>query len=343
MSQLENWEEEKRSAYLYQIIAAKEKDPKHKKLFQDLSAMADKQADIWVTQITKDGSPAPVFKVNARTRFIGWLINCMGTKYLRIMLSASKIRGMSIYRNQSMNTHAHGGANGNEHKHLSIKSGSNIRAAVFGINDGLVSNACLILGVAGAHAGQHFIVLSGIAGLLAGACSMGSGEYVSVRSQREMLEYQLALEKHELDTYPEEEAAELAYIYEARGLPREEAEKVANILIQNPEKALDTLAREELGINPDDLVSEWGAAISSFFSFVAGAAIPLLPFLVSQSENNLFFTIAFSLISLFMIGASISFFTQRNLWWSGIRTLLIGVAAGAITYFVGMLLGVNAA
>jgi vacuolar iron transporter family protein len=340
MSQLANWEEEKRSAYLYQIIAANEKDPKHRKLFLDLSTMADKQSDIWVTQIIKSGQPAPVFKVDMRTRFIGWMVKRLGTKYLRILLSASKIRGMSIYRNPSVHNHIHGG---NEHKHLSIKSGSNIRAAVFGINDGLVSNACLILGVAGAHAGPHFIILSGIAGLLAGACSMGSGEYVSVRSQREMLEYQLELEKHELDTYPEEEAAELAFIYEARGLPKEEAQKVANILIQDPEKALDTLAREELGINPDDLVSEWGAAVSSFFSFVAGAVIPLLPFLLTNSDYNLLFTIGLSLVSLFAIGASISFFTQRNLWWSGFRTLLIGVTAGAITYFVGMLLGVNAA
>ncbi|MES2218127.1 MAG: VIT1/CCC1 transporter family protein [Pseudomonadota bacterium] len=341
MDLLDNWQEEKRSAYLYQVIAKIEKNPEHKKLFLELSTMADKQADLWVKQLAKSNIQPPTFTPGYRTLFIARLIRIFGTKYLRIMLAASKIRGMSIYRSQNMsNMH---GRNGNgEHKHLTLKSGSNIRAAVFGINDGLVSNACLILGVAGAHAGQHFIVLTGIAGLLAGACSMGSGEYVSVRSQREMLEYQLALEKHELDTYPEEEAAELAFIYEARGLPKEEAVKVANLLIQNPEKALDTLAREELGINPDDLVSEWGAAISSFISFTVGAAIPLLPFILSESQHNLSMAIGFSMISLFAIGASLSLFTQRNVWWSGLRTLLIGITAGAITFFVGMLLGVNA-
>jgi VIT1/CCC1 family predicted Fe2+/Mn2+ transporter len=229
-----------------------------------------------------------------------------------------------------------------EHQHRSIKNGSNIRAAVFGVNDGLVSNASLILGVAGAHVDPSFIVLSGMAGLLAGACSMGSGEYVSVRSQREMLEYQLTLEKHELDTYPEEEAAELALIYEARGLPKDEAAKVAALLIKNPEKALDTLAREELGINPDDLVSPWGAAISSFISFTLGALIPLLPFLVSQSPYNLIISISITAVALFLIGASLSLFTQRNPWWSGMRTLLIGLAAGLVTYGVGHYLGVKA-
>jgi VIT1/CCC1 family predicted Fe2+/Mn2+ transporter len=178
--------------------------------------------------------------------------------------------------------------------------------------------------------------------LLAGACSMGSGEYVSVRSQREMLEYQLELEKHELDTYPEEEAKELALIYEARGIPKEEATRLANILIQDPEKALDTLAREELGINPDDLVSPWGAAISSFVSFVIGALIPLLPFLFSQSRYNLVISIGLTAAALFGIGASLSLFTQRNALWSGLRTLLIGIAAGALTYFIGNLLGVKA-
>jgi VIT1/CCC1 family predicted Fe2+/Mn2+ transporter len=340
MDLLDNWQEEKQSAYLYLVIAKVEKNPEHKKLFLDLAAMAEKQAGIWTVQLAKANIKPPQFSPGYRTLFVARLVRIFGTKYLRIVLAASKIRGMSIYRNNSI---GHNHNNNGEHKHITLKSGSNIRAAVFGINDGLVSNACLILGFAGAHAGQHFIVLSGIAGLLAGACSMGSGEYVSVRSQREMLEYQLALEKHELDTYPEEEAAELASIYEARGLPKEEAVKVANLLIQNPEKALETLAREELGINPDDLVSEWGAAISSFISFTVGAAIPLMPFVISKSSYNLSISISLSLVALFAIGASLSLFTQRNVWWSGTRTLLIGVTAGAITFLVGTLLGVKAA
>jgi VIT1/CCC1 family predicted Fe2+/Mn2+ transporter len=225
--------------------------------------------------------------------------------------------------------------------HSSISKGNNIRAAVFGINDGLISNASLILGIAGANAGNQFILLAGLAGLLAGASSMAAGEYVSVRSQREMLEYQLALEKSELELYPEEEAAELALIYQARGIPKDEAEKIANLLIKDPEKALETLAREELGINPSDMVSPLGAAISSFVAFAVGAFIPLIPYVLNLSISKLPITIVLTAISLFIVGSILSIFTQRNIWWSGLRMLLIGGVAGAFTYFIGSLLGVT--
>ena len=258
---------------------------------------------------------------------------------MRLVLAATKVRGMSLYRNQSLAHQFPEIFGEREQQHTPIKHSNNLRAAVFGVNDGLVSNASLILGVAGAQVEPGMIILSGIAGLLAGAFSMGSGEYVSVRSQREMVEYQLELEKHELDTYPEEEAAELALIYQARGIPKDDAERIANLLIQDPDKALDTLAREELGINPDELVSPWGAAISSFISFVVGAFVPLLPFLFSRSKYDLIFSVGYTALALFIVGATLSLFTQRNAWWSGLRTLLIGLAAGAFTYGIGMALG----
>lgn len=340
MNLLENWKEEKCSAYLYRIIAEQETDKTHKDMFLGLSAMAEGQANIWADQLSKNNVVLPHFSPDFRTRMIAVLVKQFGARRLRLILAATKVRGMSIYRQEPIGDqfpHVFGKM---ELKHGNIKNGSNLRAAVFGVNDGVLSNISLILGVAGAQSDPHFILVSGIAGLLAGACSMGSGEYVSVRSQREMLEYQLELEKHELDTYPEEEAKELALIYEARGLPKEEAERVANILIQNPEKALDILAREELGINPDDLVSPWGAAISSFCSFTVGALIPLLPFLFGHSRYNLAISTGLAGIALFSIGASLSLFTQRNALRSGVRTLLIGVTAGAFTYFIGSLLGV---
>ena len=155
MDLVDNWLEEKRSAYLYHVIAKIEKNPEHKKLFQELATMAEKQADIWAGELAKVKRKPPAFKPGYRTLFLARLIRIFGTKYLRVLLAATKIRGMSIYRNQSMGAmHSH--STNNEHKHLSLKSGSNIRAAVFGINDGLVSNACLILGVAGAHSGTTF-------------------------------------------------------------------------------------------------------------------------------------------------------------------------------------------
>ena len=216
-----------------------------------------------------------------------------------------------------------------------------MRAAVFGINDGLVSNVSLILGIAGANADQHFIILAGIAGLLAGACSMGAGEYISVRSQREVFEYQIAIEKQELQEYPEEEIQELSLIYQARGIPVAEADNLAKIMIENPETGLNTLAREELGLNPSDMVSPVGAMLSSFISFAIGAAIPLLPFLVGSSEWNLYISIVITAFALFLTGVLLSLFTNRNPFLQGLRMLLVGGIAGCATYLIGMMIGVK--
>lgn len=340
MSALKSWEEEKRSAYIYLALARLERNPIHKKLFVELSAMAEKQAKLWEQQLRTEGAAIPKqYRPDYRARFVIWLVQCLGAKALRIALAAMKIRGMSIYQAPNLgDTPPQGDM---EHRHRGINSSNTLRASVFGINDGLISNASLILGIAGSNANYHFILLSGIAGLIAGACSMGAGEYISVRSQREMLEYQLALEKSELDLYPEEEANELSLIYEARGLSKEAADKIAHLLIENPEKALDTLAREELGINPSELVSPWGAAFSSFFSFTLGALIPLLPFIFSASRFNLLYAIGLTGITLFCVGAFLSLFTQRGALLSGLRMLSIGALTGGFTYFIGHLVGAS--
>jgi VIT1/CCC1 family predicted Fe2+/Mn2+ transporter len=226
-------------------------------------------------------------------------------------------------------------------RHRNAGSGNLLRAAVFGVNDGLVSNASLIYGVAGASPEPSVIVLTGVAGMLAGAFSMAAGEYVSVRSQREMFEYQIGLEREELDEYPEEEAAELALIYEAKGVSKDEARRMAEALIQDPERALDTLAREELGLNPEDLGSPLGAAGSSFLSFIAGAVLPLLPFLFLSGSPALELSIAVTALGLFGVGAALSLFTGRQAIVSGLRMLLIGGTAGLATYFIGKLMGVT--
>jgi len=225
-------------------------------------------------------------------------------------------------------------------RHQSGATGNALRAGVFGVNDGLVSNAALIYGVAGAAQEPAVIVLTGVAGLLAGAFSMAAGEYVSVRAQRDMFEYQIGLERDELETYPDEEAAELALIYAAKGMEPAEARRLADTLMQDPERALDTLAREELGLNPDELGSPWVAAISSFTAFTAGAALPLLPFLFGHNEA-LAASIALTALGLFAVGASMSLFTGRHALLSGLRMLGIGGAAGLATYFIGAWLGVS--
>ena len=171
---------------------------------------------------------------------------------------------------------------------------------------------------------------------------MGAGEYISVRSQREVFEYQIAIEKQELAEYPEEEMEELSLIYQARGIPTDQADKLAHIMISNPDTGLNTLAREELGLNPEDLVSPTGAMIFSFVSFAIGAFVPLLPFVVSHSSWNLLASITLTGITLFIIGAILSLFTNKNPIVLGLRMLVIAFLAGGITFLIGRLLGVSA-
>jgi VIT1/CCC1 family predicted Fe2+/Mn2+ transporter len=225
------------------------------------------------------------------------------------------------------------------------KGRGSLRAAIFGVNDGLVSNASLILGVAGAASvagGERMIVVSGVAGLLAGAFSMASGEYVSVRSQREMFERQISAERDELSEYPREEAAELALIYEARGLEKEDAQRVSTRLIENPQHALDTLAREELGLDPTELGSPWRAAGSSAISFAIGAFLPLLSFLVTSGRAALTGALFVTGAALFVVGAATSLFTGKGALKGGLRMLFIGAGAAGVTFLIGRALGVAA-
>jgi VIT1/CCC1 family predicted Fe2+/Mn2+ transporter len=213
---------------------------------------------------------------------------------------------------------------------------------VFGASDGLVSNASLVMGVAGAGVDSGALLLTGMAGLLAGALSMGAGEYVSVRSQREFYEHQIALERAELAEYPDAEAEELALIYNARGLDLEEARRVGRKLLANPEHALEVLAREELGLNPDDLGSPFGAAISSFFSFAVGASLPLLPFLFgAQGNHAIFASAAVTVGALFALGVALSLFTGHGALRGGLRQVLIGGGAGLAAWGIGRLLGAS--
>ena len=219
------------------------------------------------------------------------------------------------------------------------KSGA-LRAGIFGVNDGLVSNLSLIMGVAGGGVDPQVIVLAGVAGLLAGAFSMGAGEYVSMRAQREVFERLIHLEAHELATDPEGELQELTQIYTERGIPLDAAKKVATAVHQDPELALDVHAREELGLDPAELGSPWRAATSSFVTFALGAFVPLLPFLFGGGIVTKWTAVGISMAALFAVGAAMSAITRRAWGWSGLRMVLIGGAAAAVTFGIGTLLGV---
>jgi VIT1/CCC1 family predicted Fe2+/Mn2+ transporter len=343
-SGLDSWYHEKESAWLYRQLAAAEADPAKSALFLKLAVAADEQAAKWQLAARRARSAANAertFQPALRARIVARLLKRFEPRALRPVLAAMKLRGLSIYSapigvGHPMPTSLEQvGA-----RHRSVLGGS-LRAAVFGVNDGLVSNVSLVLGVAGAGAAGGYVLTAGLAGLLAGALSMAAGEYVSVRSQREMYEYQIALEREELAEYPEEEAEELALIYQARGVELAQARELSRALLSSPQAALDVLAREELGLNPDDLGSPWQAATVSFVAFALGAAVPLVPFLAGMHAMRATLSAAVAtLMALFVVGLSLSLFTGRQAVRSAVRMVLIGGGAGAVCFLLGRALGV---
>jgi VIT1/CCC1 family predicted Fe2+/Mn2+ transporter len=224
------------------------------------------------------------------------------------------------------------------HQHRDVTGGW-LRPAVFGAMDGLVSNFALIAGVAGGHAEQKIVVLAGLAGLVAGAFSMAAGEYISVASQSELAAAEIAIERREILRNPTAEVNELAQLYMARGVDPDLAAKVAEQLSRDPDEALEIHAREELGVDPENLPSPVLAAVSSFGSFAVGAMLPVLPYLLGAS--SLWSAAVIAAVGLFTAGALVSRVTVRAWWYSGLRQLLLGGAAAAITYGVGSLIGTN--
>ncbi len=333
-----------RSAYLYRVLAEIEAGTPREQLFFGLARAAIDQSEIWRQRLpaSRQSSPAN-FQPDVRTRIVGNLVRWAGPRRARAVLAAMKVRGLSIYSNAPPGHVMPTAVEQVGKRHRGAGAAGNLRAAVFGVNDGLVSNCSLMLGVAGASSNNTFIILSGAAGLVAGAFSMAAGEYVSVRSQREMFEHQIALERTELAEYPEEEAAELALIYAARGMPEDAARELARATVADPARALDVLAREELGLDPHELGSPWGAATASFAAFALGAMVPLAAFMFTQGSKALALSVATSAVALFAVGAVLSLFTGRSALASGARMLLIGAAAGALSHAIGRLLGVTVA
>lgn len=341
---LERWHEETQSAWLYDRLASCEPQPAQAELYKQLAHTARQQAGILEGDVKQAGMVLPAFQPTARARMVAGLARASTPERIKPMLAALKIRGLSAYgRGHAMPTKVDGiGA-----RHKRAGSGGTLRAAVFGVNDGLVSNASLVLGVAGATAeiattgGSNAVVIAGIAGMLAGAFSMAAGEWISVRTQTELWEHQIGEEREELERYPEAEAEELALIYAARGMKLDAARALALELVQDKERALDALSREELGLDPNELGSPWGAALWSFLSFTLGSLIPLVPWLLWDGALALRVSIAAAAVTLFLVGAATSLFSGRNLYYGGLRMLTIGAAAGAATWMIGSLLGAS--
>ena len=249
---------------------------------------------------------------------------------------------------ESITEHSSGGLEGSalarfEGRHRAI-GGNALRAAVLGANDGLVSNLSLVMGVAGAELVSRTVFITGLAGLLAGAISMALGEWLSVQSSRELYQRQIRIEAREVGEVPDEEREELALIYKSKGLPQDQAEALADRLMSDEANALDTLSREELGIDPEELGgSAWEAATASFFLFAIGAILPVWPFALFEGNTAIIISLVGSGIGLFVIGSAITLMTGRSVWFSGARQVLFGLAAAGITYTIGRIIGVSVA
>lgn len=362
-----NIQDEIDSAFLYGTISDVETSPQLRQVYRKLAATETQHAAFWQNVLREAGetfAPSPTW----RARTLALLARRFGSGFVLPTLTdlergdskgyaaqpESKNTAMSAQENshavmlQTIVGQTRGGMEGSalaqlEGRHRAA-GGNALRAAVLGANDGLVSNLSLIMGVAGAVTQGHEIVIAGMAGLLAGACSMAMGEWVSVQSSRELYERQIKIEAAELEHAPQEEQQELALIYQAKGLPQAQAETFAAKLVTDKDSALDTLAREELGINPQELGgSALEAAVTSFVLFAAGAIVPLVPFLLLTGIPAIIVSAVVSTIGLFIIGAAITLMTGRSIWYSGARMVLIGLGAALVTFVIGKIIGVTIA
>jgi VIT1/CCC1 family predicted Fe2+/Mn2+ transporter len=363
-----NWQDEIDSAALYNALAQTEKQPQLAGVYARLAATEQQHADFWEAQLRAAGQSVPAPKISGRTRTLIWLAKRFGPSFVLPTISGLEQSDSRDYRAQAESkgtqlpteerSHARllqtivtgtpGGLEGSSIARLEgrhrVTSGNALRAAVLGASDGLLSNFSLVMGVAGASLNGQGVLVAGLAGLLAGAFSMALGEWISVKSSRELYERQIATERAELEHAPEEERAELALIYESKGLTQAQAKTLAGQLSADPQTALDTLAREELGLDPAEMGgSAMEAAITSFLLFAIGAIIPVLPFLFGNGMPAVVVSVALSTIGLFAIGAAITLFTGRGVLFSGARQVVIGLAAAAITFGIGRLLGVAVA
>jgi VIT1/CCC1 family predicted Fe2+/Mn2+ transporter len=358
-----NFESEAASADLYERLAAIEPSDRLAAELTRLGALERAQAELWAEKLpAAERTPPPPPRL--RGEILLWLARRFGLRTVVPALAANELRHMAAYLRQpdgsalalaerevARQAWALTGAIradraavdvGRDHRRQMAGNGS-LRAAVFGINDGLVSNLSLVMGVAGAAPPNQFILLTGLAGLLAGAFSMAGGEFISMLSQRELFERQIEIERGHIRLASAAERESLARRYAERGLPPEEAREVATHLLANPEHALDTIVREELGLDPDELGSPRAAALASFITFAVGAFVPLLPFFLATGWTAVIASATLSALALFLVGVGVSIFTGRPVLVSGARMLAIGAGAALLTFLIGRVIGVSVA
>jgi VIT1/CCC1 family predicted Fe2+/Mn2+ transporter len=361
----DNRQKEIDGAALYKALADLEKQPQMAQLYRKLAASEEKHAAAWEKRLQERELPIPSRRPTWRARSMIWLARRFGSQFILPTITGNEKADSQAYDSQpdveasefsrdeksharllSMASQSAGGLAGGSVAQLEgrhkASGGNALRAAVLGANDGLVSILSLTMGVAGATNSRPAILIAGLAGVLAGAGSMALGEWLSVQSSRELYEHQIKIEAEEIEASPEEEQEELALIYQSKGLPEDRAQELASHMMADKGSILDTLAREELGIDPEELGgSAYEAAFTSFFLFAFGALFPILPYLFWSGAPAIVLSLVVSAIGLFIIGAAITLMTGRSVWFSGTRQVLVGIAAAALTYGIGKLIGVS--
>lgn len=359
----ENLQGEIDSAALYRALARLEHDQRLSTVYDRLAAVEEAHADFWSKRLTTAGVSPPARRVGWRTRVLIALARRFGPNLILPTMRTLEQVDSGKYAGEPEAQGA--GLSADERSHARLlealagpagapgaaisrlegrhrgAGGNALRAAVLGANDGLVSNLSLVMGAAGAAFSERLVLVTGLAGLLAGSCSMAMGEWLSVQSARELYRKQIQTEAEELKAVPREELEELVLIYQTKGLSQEQARVIAEHVMTDPARALDTLAREELGVDPEQLGgSPWAAAATSFVLFGTGAIVPVIPFLLFARSSAVVASLALSAIALFAVGAAITLFTGRNVLFSGARQLAIGLIAAALTFAIGRALGV---
>jgi VIT1/CCC1 family predicted Fe2+/Mn2+ transporter len=348
-------------AALYRAMAETETSDELAQVYRSLADIEERHARFWTDQLRGHGARLPSPAPSPRARALRLLARWFGASVLVPTVARTERLGRTMYDNQaeaqgttlSVDERSHafllgeiragvpGSSLGRLEGRHRTPGGNAVRAAVLGANDGLLSNLSLVVGVAGSGVASSVVLIVGLAGLLAGAFSMALGEWVSVQSARELTDRQLAIEAEEIATLPEEEAEELRLIYQARGLPEEEAQAVAKRLLEDPDNALEIMAREELGLDPEDRGGNpWTAAGTSFALFAIGAIVPVLPFFWLTGPSGVLAAALAGGVGLFVLGAATTLFTGRGALRSGVRQTVLGLAAAAVTYGLGALFGV---
>lgn len=352
---------ERDSAALYARLAEAETGERAE-IFRELAEIECAHAAHWESRLRDAGAAVPrPGRPSLRTRLLGAAARRLSVRTVLPLIERAERADAGMYDNEAdalpgmatdERSHARtlarltgdepadpaGQIARRETWHRGDRSGA-LRAAVFGISDGLVSNTALVMGFAGSGAAHTAVLLAGVAGLLAGSFSMAAGEYISMSGQREMYQREITLEQAELEDRPEEERAELELIYRAKGLPRAEAARLADRIMADRDVALDTMAREELGLDPGQLGSPWAAAGSSLLSFALGAFVVVLPYLLGSGTAALAAAIGLALAALFGVGAILGALNGRSPVKSGLRQLITGALAAAVTYGAGVLIG----